>query len=399
MISRLLLRHRSILQLILAVAGALFGLIVLLASLQAYLDFKNLLVNKSDLIHPQYIIINKKVSLLNTIAFSNSAFSDEEIESLKKVEDVERVGEFTSNLFSAQAYIDKNDEKNIPGFYTDLFFESVEDVFIDVKSDQWKWSPGDSVVPIIIPADYLNLYNFGFAPSQNLPQISKKTVEAVKFNVRIKGSDSTATILASVAGFSDRINSFLVPKNFLDAANKTFAQKRSKGPSRLIIVSKDPTSPALMKYLDANGYETSAENLKNSKLSLVLRIIMNVLAAIGSMIILLSLLGFVQYSQLMISKSKYEIQTLIQLGYYHFTIFKKYFLFYVILFSFVLFATFGVLVFMKSFFVTVMLQNGFAVDDGLSSKVIFTGIGIFIFFILVNAISIYRNILSLAKPA
>ena len=215
MISRLLLRHQSVLQLLLAIAGTLAGLFVLLASLQSYLDFKNLLVTKSDLINPQYIIVNKKVSMLNTLAFSKNTFSDEEIEGLKKVSTVERVGKFSSNLFAAQAYVDQNDEKNIPGFYTDLFFEAVSDDFIDVKSDRWKWSPGDSVVPLIIPADYLNLYNFGFAPSQDLPQISKKTVEAVSFNVKIRGVDTTVIIHAGVAGFSDRINSFLVPQSFL----------------------------------------------------------------------------------------------------------------------------------------------------------------------------------------
>ena len=74
MISRLLLRHQSVLQLLLAIAGTLAGLFVLLASLQSYLDFKNLLVTKSDLINPQYIIVNKKVSMLNTLAFSNNTF-------------------------------------------------------------------------------------------------------------------------------------------------------------------------------------------------------------------------------------------------------------------------------------------------------------------------------------
>ncbi len=399
MISRLLLRHQSVLQLLLAIVGALAGLFVLLMSLQAYLDFKNLLEKKSDLINPQYIIVNKKVSLLNTIAFSNSTFSDSEIEGLKNVKSIERVGKFNSNLFAAQAYVDKNDEKNIPGFYTDLFFESVADDFIDVKSDRWKWTPGDSVIPIIIPADYLNLYNFGFAPSQDLPQISKKTVEAVEFKVKIHGADTSANVYARVAGFSDRINSFLVPESFLTYANQIFGVKKSKGPSRLIIVSSDPTSPDLTKYLNDNGYETSAENLKNSKLSLVLRIIMNILAAIGGLIILLSLLGFIQYSQLMISKSKYEIQTLIQLGYYHLTIFRKYFVFYILLFSSILVVTFALLITVKSFFMSFMLRNGFEIDPGLSATVILTGFGIFILLVLINAVSIYRNILSLAKPA
>lgn len=399
MLSQLIYRHQNYFQLALAVFGSLCGLVILLASLQAYLDFKNLLTEKTGIINPQFVIVNKKVSLLNTLAFSHNSFSKEEIEKFKQVKTVERIGAFESNLFTAQAYIEENANRKIPGFYTELFFESVPDEFIDVKSERWKWTPGDSTVPIIIPADYLNLYNFGFAPSQNLPQISKKTVETATFRVKIRGTDSTAFFNARIAGFSDRINSFLVPQNFLEEANKTFGSGKTKNPSRLILVSADPSSPALMKFLDDNGYETNAENLKAGKLNLVMRIIMNILAGIGGVIILLSLLGFIQYSQLMLSRSRYEIQTLIQLGYYHLAISKKYMLFFVLLFSFVLAASFGLLLFLKGRFVALMLENGFEIDGTISSAVILTATGIFIFLVIVNSISVYRNVRALAKPA
>jgi hypothetical protein len=376
----------------------LCGLLILLASLQAYFDFKDLLTQKTDLINPQYIIINKKVSLLNTISGSHNTFSENEIEKLKSVKNVDRVGTFTSNLFSAQAYIEKNSDMNIPGFYTDLFFESVPDEFIDVKTDQWKWKSGDDVVPVIIPADYLNLYNFGFAPSQNLPQISKNTVAAATFRLKVSGKDSTAIINARIVGFSDRINSFLVPRSFLDEANKALGGTQKKETSRLVVVSSDPSSPALAKYLDENGYETSPENLKNSRLNLVLRIIMRILVGIGGIIIVLSLLGFIQYSQLMISKSKYEIQTLIRLGYYFTKVAMRYFLIYFLLFVVIFVATIGLLYFIKSKFVALMSENGFEIDGSISSTVLWSGLGIFLFLIIANAIAIYRNIFLLARP-
>jgi hypothetical protein len=380
------------------VAGSLCGLLILLASLQAYFDFKDLLTKKTDLINPQYIILNKKVSLLNTISGSRSSFSADEIEKLRAVKNVDRLGTFTSNLFSAQAYIEKNSKMNIPGFYTDLFFESVPDEFIDVKTDQWKWKSGDDIVPVIIPADYLNLYNFGFAPSQNLPQISQSTVAAATFRLKVSGKDSSAIINARIVGFSDRINSFLVPRSFLDEANKALGGTQKKETSRLIVVSSDPSSPALAKYLDENGYETSSENLKNSRLNLVLRIIMSLLVGIGGIIILLSLLGFIQYSQLMINKSKYEIQTLIRLGYYFPKVAMRYFLSYLLLFVVIFIATIALLYVMKTKFVTLMGENGFEIEGSISSTVLLYGLGIFLFLVIANAIAIYRNILALAKP-
>jgi hypothetical protein len=398
MMSRLLFRHQSVLQLSLAVIGSVFGLVILLSSLQTYFDFKNLLTSKTDLINPQFIIINKKVSLLNTISFSHSSFSNEEISELEKVPTVKKVGAFTSNLFSAQAFIDKKSSLDIPGFYTELFFESVDDDFIDVKSDEWRWNSGSDFVPMIVPADYLNLYNFGFAPSQNLPQVSKKTAQMATFQIKIHNRDTMAIVNARIVGFSDRINSFLVPKRFLEEANATFGNGKQKDPSRLIVVSEDPSNPQLMKFLDEKGYETSAENLRNSKLNLVLRIIMRILVAIGSMIILLSLLGFIQYSQLMISKSKYEIRTLIQLGYYYTSIAKKYVVFYVMMFLGIMLISFGVIYFLKLQFNRYMEQNGFEVENGISTDVIIAAVLIFCFLLIANGISIYRNIISLARP-
>ena len=46
---------------------------------------------------------------------------------------------------------------------TDMFFESVPDGFVDVNLDKWVFNENEPVIPIIIPRNYLNLYNFGFA--------------------------------------------------------------------------------------------------------------------------------------------------------------------------------------------------------------------------------------------
>ena len=45
---------------------------------------------------------------------------------------------------------------------TAMFFESVPDEYVDVNLDKWEFDENERVVPIIIPRNYLNLYNFGF---------------------------------------------------------------------------------------------------------------------------------------------------------------------------------------------------------------------------------------------
>lgn len=44
---------------------------------------------------------------------------------------------------------------------TAMFFESVPDEYVDVNLDKWEFDENERVVPIIIPRNYLNLYNFG----------------------------------------------------------------------------------------------------------------------------------------------------------------------------------------------------------------------------------------------
>ena len=85
-----------------------------------------------------------------------------------------------------------NDE--IP-FYTDLFFESVPDEFIDVKSNDWKWNGNSQFIPMIVPNIFLDMYNFGFAASQNLPQLSQQLVMNLPLNITIKTAAGPFKIL------------------------------------------------------------------------------------------------------------------------------------------------------------------------------------------------------------
>ena len=49
-----------------------------------------------------------------------------------------------------------------------MFFESVPDEYVDVSLENWHFDEDARVIPIIIPRNYLNLYNFGFAQSRDV---------------------------------------------------------------------------------------------------------------------------------------------------------------------------------------------------------------------------------------
>jgi ABC-type antimicrobial peptide transport system permease subunit len=234
---------------------------------------------------------------------------------LSGIEGIKEVTTLKSNLFRANAFIDRNENNLIPQLQTELFFESVPDRVIDIKTSEWQWPKSDSVVPLIIPKDYLNLYNFGFAPGQDLPQISENAIRLLQFKIRIKGNNKSAVYNAFIAGFSSRINSILVPDNFLSYANKEFGEKKQGNPSRLIVVCKDPSNEKLQSYLQENGIETNEELLKSGRLNSVLNIMISIVSLIGFIIIFLAVMNIIQYAQLLIVQSDYEIKTLILLGF------------------------------------------------------------------------------------
>jgi hypothetical protein len=100
-----------------------------------------------------------------------------------------------------------------------MFFESVPDKILDGAGDDWQWNEKEKFIPVVIPRDYLALYNFGFAGSRGLPQISENIVKTVKFKVSVRGKGKNEIFTGRIVGFSDYLNTILVPQQFMDCEN------------------------------------------------------------------------------------------------------------------------------------------------------------------------------------
>lgn len=306
-----------------AFAGTLAGFVLLLSGIQFYTDLKAVLAENRDLLDPEYIVINKKVDIGQTLGLSQKGFSKEEIEDLSAQPFAEEVAPFLSNEFPVSGY---TENERFPDFYTELFFEAIPDRFIDVKTEDWRWDPELGVIPVIIPQDFLNLYNFGFAPSQGLPQVPKEVLSLVRVNIRLhgEGSGNFKDYPGRIVGFSNRIHSILVPYDFLQWANGQYGYYTHKDPAQVILVSNDPTDPSIIKYLDEKGYDTIREKLKSSRMNIILKFIISFLVVVAAMIIGLSFLVFLLSLQLMISRSSEKIRRLNRLGYHYREISRPY---------------------------------------------------------------------------
>jgi hypothetical protein len=400
MLNRLLFSHQKPAQLIVAVFGALIGLLLLLGALQLYFDFRAVLNGSGDLSKPQYLVINKEVSVLNTFFGGQKGFSEDEFAKLKAVKGVRDVAPLTSSQFRVSVSMGQGGVKGIPGMSTDFFFEAVPGNFVDVDAEDWQWQEGDSLVPIILPRDYIKLYNFGFAPSQGLPQMTEGIVKLARFNINITDKNGrTVVYQGKLAAFSERINTILAPQSFIDYANEKFGGVKpgSTEPNRVIIECEGPATAELADYFAENGYETSAESLRNSKLNSILRVLMYIVVAVGLVIIVLAMFVFLLYSQLLVSKSNYELETLIRIGYNYKTLGKIYVKYYAIIYAGIFVVCIPALWLPKMWFQSYMSAKGFELPSGLSGTVLLTGLCFTILFLAVNAWSVFSGLKRLAK--
>jgi hypothetical protein len=325
---QILWKDHSRTHLLFAFFGTLAGFVLLLAGIQFYIDIKSVLSENRDLLDPEYIVINKKVNIAQTLGLSKGGFSEEEIEEITLQPFADQVSPFLSNQFPVSGY---TENERFPDFYTELFFEAIPDEFIDVKSEEWIWDPEVGKIPVIIPQDYLNLYNFGFAPSQGLPQIPKGVLSMIDFKLRLRGQSGSDDYDGQIVGFSNRIHSILVPLDFLTWANDRYGYFEKSNPSQLIMVSKDPTDPNIIRYLEEKGYDTIREKLKSSRMNIILKLIISFLVVVAAIIIGLAFLVFLLSLQLMISRSSEKIRRLNKIGFHYREISRPYILLLLVL--------------------------------------------------------------------
>jgi len=390
----LLLRENSRSHLIWAFAGTLAGLVLLFSGIRFYENVRGILNENSDLLDPEYIVINKEIGLGQTLGLTKKGFSEAEIKELARQPFAEDVAPFISNLFPVSAY---TENERFPDFFTDLFFEAVPDQFIDVKSPDWHWKPGNDTVPIIIPQDYLNLYNFGFAQSQGLPQVPKEIISMVDFRILIRSRGERALFNGKIIGFSTRINTILVPYSFLDWANRKYGTMEKNKPSRVILVANDPTDPAIMKYINEKGYDTIKEKLKSSRLNIILKFIISFLVVLAAVIIGLSFMVFVLSLQLMISRSAGRIRMLNHQGLSYPLIARPYLILLALLLLGVSSLALVATSLLSGIFQNIADKWSLETTSGLGSTVWLTAVGLLILLFVANAISILLSTRKICK--
>lgn len=313
LIWKLLREHISIGQLIGFFCANLFGMIIILLSVQFYKDILPLFTEGDSFMKKDYLIVSKKISTLGTFSGKSNTFTPEEISDLKQQSFTKTVGIFTPSQFKVSAGLGMQEA----GIHlsTDMFFEAVPNEFVDINLEKWQFDSNTKVIPIIIPRNYLNLYNFGFAQSRSLPKLSEGLMSLIEMDITMTGNGRSEQFKGNIVGFSNRLNTILVPASLMDWANKEFASDEVSHPARLIVEVKNPADPTIASYFQKNGYESEDGKLDAGKTAYFLQLIVGIVLSIGLFITILSFYILMLSIFLLLQKNTTKLENLLLIGY------------------------------------------------------------------------------------
>ncbi len=439
-----------------AYLGCLIGSTLLILGVQLYQDASSFLAKSNG--PKNYFTMNKKVeggALIN-LGKNDRIFTSDELEKIKTLNGVNKVGGFVRNQFPLTLYIWPTGTVGLgAAAKTDLFFESIPDEFLDFIPRDWHWSENSETVPIMVPKFYLDLWNFGLAPSRiEYPSLSTKAATGMPIELFI-GQKREAKLNGRFVAFSKRINSVLVPENFLEWANKKFGgpkaddyfflwkngaiegppvtrsilaslqdepdfknwetspihspakripalqaltekkKKKKTGPSRIILEIEDNPSSSLLSYIQQNGLEINREFPEQDIIKKVTLVIFLGIATIGALLSLLSIATFATSFRLVVAQASEETQNLLLLGFSHNQVANVIFTRFLALFLFIL----GVSVItgygIKSLLLSLANKNGIVLNPGLSFQTIVCILLYGLIYILINRIVIKNSVYKL----
>lgn len=407
-----------------ATLGCIFGTTLLLLALQLYQDINSYLEENEK--PKNFFTINKKIEggALVNLGKKDDTFSPDELNNIKQLDGVKRIGGFVRNKFPLTLYIWPSGKVGLgAAAKTDLFFESIPDEFLDFVPKEWNWEEDATIVPIMVPKFYLDLWNFGLAPSRiEYPTLSTEAATGMPIQIFI--GDNRETILGGrFVAFSKRINSVLVPASFLDWANQKFGQPdsgdfyflwkngsidgppKSKSdllnlqsdkafpswevsplgnpgervpietiasiapkdvqPSRIILEITENPSNELLQFIESQGYELNREFPEQDIIKKGVNGLFIGTLGVGGMLSLLSIATFATSFRLVIARSAESTRNLLLLGFSPREISQVFFNRFMFLFSGILILSLFGSFMIKSYLISqaqeieIIINNGF----------------------------------------
>jgi len=370
----------------------LFGMTIVLLGYQLYCDILPIFTANDSFLKADYLVVSKKIGMANALGQQHSGFLKDEIADLQAQPFVKGVGQFTSTAYKAEATMGVSGMKILN---SELFFESVPDPFVDVSLDNWHYTPGDSLVPVILPRSYIAMYNFGFAQNHSLPKINEGLVGMIDLHIRVQGKGGQGYFKGKVIGFSSKLNTILVPQSFMAWSNNHFSPDSELPPSRLILDVTNPADQRIGVYLEEHNYELEDNNLDAEKTTYFLKLMVTLVMGVGVVISALSFYVLLLSIYLLVQKNTTKLQNLLLIGYSPSRVALPYQMLTLALNFAVLVASFSLLLMIRSYYIDIvetlfpdLPSTGVAATLGI-------GLALFLFVTGINFAILWRKTISI----
>ena len=370
----------------------LFGMTIVLLGYQLYCDILPIFTANDSFLKADYLVVSKKIGMANALGQQHSGFSKDEIADLQAQPFVKGVGQFTSTAYKAEATMGVSGMKILN---SELFFESVPDPFVDVSLDNWHYTPGDSLVPVILPRSYIAMYNFGFAQNHSLPKINEGLVGMIDLHIQVQGKGGQGYFKGKVIGFSSKLNTILVPQSFMTWSNSHFSPDSEMPPSRLILDVTNPADQRIGTYLEEHNYELEDNNLDVEKTTYFLKLMVTLVMGVGVVISALSFYVLLLSIYLLVQKNTTKLQNLLLIGYSPSRVALPYQMLTLVLNLAVLVASFSLLLIIRSYYIDIvetlfpdLPSTGVAPTLGI-------GLALFLFVTGINFAILWRKTISI----
>ncbi|MEJ6491787.1 MAG: hypothetical protein QNL60_04940 [Flavobacteriales bacterium] len=315
MLNKILFRNQDKKQLIVAMIGAFMGITFLVTSIH-YLIKVNEFGKGEEILGPNTIIVQKKVSNASTLNLTKTDFSLKEIEKIKAKSFIQDVKPVESNNFDVSFETDRT-EKLVPYFRSDVFVQTVDADFLDIKVPNWKWKKGDAFVPIILPREFIVMLNT-FMSAQDIPQVSDDLAMKLKFKFRLRDPNNSSKeehVNVQIIGFTNEVSSILVPSSFMQYGNEVYAGTVENKITQIMISGKESEFGLVEEMLKERGLESKNSQMVVGRLKSVVGTLIFVVLGVSIIAVFVSGLVLIQYLQLLLSRNAYEVRTLLRMGY------------------------------------------------------------------------------------
>ena len=154
---KLLRQHISVSQFAGFAFANLFGLLIVLLGYQFYKDVSPVFTGEDSFMKSNYIIVEKKVGVGNTLSGRSNAFTKQDIDDIRATRFANKLGAFTSTQYTVTARMGISGTNILN---SGIFLESIPDDFVGASNGTWSYKPGKKVVPVILTRSYLAVCKF-----------------------------------------------------------------------------------------------------------------------------------------------------------------------------------------------------------------------------------------------